>query len=313
MGAKTQYAIGIDLGGTDIKAALVTPSGEIDTVIKRTTPVESGADGIADRIAGMVHDLKADRGFTPESLTGVGIGVPGVTTPDGTVVLAPNLNWHHIPFKQILEGRLNLRVEIDNDASVAALGEARQGAGAGCDSLVLLTLGTGIGGGIVLNGQIYHGASFAAGELGHMCMEPDGPTCGCGKKGCLEALTAGPAMVRTARQALSEGRSSCLADTGDLTPEAICNAADGDDGLGRETVARSARYLGIAIANIINIISPDVIAIGGGISAAGDLLLTPILESARENTLEGMFDHTRILLATLGNNAGVLGAAHLVL
>ncbi len=307
-----QYTIGIDLGGTRIKAALINPAGEIQTKESCPTDVENGENGVADRIAELVNNLCKTNNLSPEDLAGVGIGVPGVTTAQGVVVIAPNLHWHHVPFKEILEKRLGLRVEIDNDASVAALGEAHLGVGAGCESLFLITLGTGIGGGIILNGTIHHGASFSAGEIGHMCLEPHGPVCGCGKKGCLEALTAGPAMVRFVQQALQDGQPSILSTTEDLTPEAICNAAEKGDGPAQGAVAQSTFYLGIAVANIINVISPNVIAIGGGISAAGDLLLKPIIKSAHEYTLEGMFESTRIVLATLGNDAGVMGASRLV-
>jgi glucokinase len=301
MAGHPQYAIGIDLGGGSIKGALVSADGLIEAKARYPTDVGSGEHGVADRIAELFASLRDRNGLLKGDIAGVGIGVPGVTTAAGDVIIAPNLHWRHVPFKRMLEDRIRLRVAIDNDASVAAMGEAHLGAGQGRESLFLITLGTGIGGGLVLNGGIHHGASFAAGEIGHMCMDPDGPVCGCGKKGCLEALTAGPAMVRYVRGRLSEAPSSSLTRT--LTPESICRAAEKGD----------ARYLGVAIANIINVISPDVIAIGGGIAAAGRVLLDPIVAAAREYTLEGMFDHTRILPAELGNDAGVLGASRLVL
>jgi glucokinase len=313
MAGQPQYAIGIDLGGGSIKGALVSADGRIEARNRCPTDVESGEHGVADRIAELFESLRDRNGLLTSDIAGIGIGVPGVTTAQGVVIIAPNLRWHHVPFKQILQARIKLNVEIDNDASVAAMGEAHLGAGRGCESLFLITLGTGIGGGLVLDGGIHHGASFAAGEIGHMCMDPDGPVCGCGKKGCLEALTAGPAMVRYVRRRLSEAPSSSLTHTDTLSPESICRAARKGDGLACETVAYVARYLGIAIANIINVVSPDVIAIGGGIAAAGRVLLDPIVAAAREYTLEGMFDYTRVLPAELGNDAGVMGASRLVL
>lgn len=306
------YRIGIDLGGTNIKGILVSSIGEVRAKHLCPTDTERGPNGVAESISELTDNLLSSGNLGRQDMAGVGLGVPGVTTAEGVVVLAPNLDWHHVPFKTILSDRLGVPVEIDNDASVAALGEARLGAGKGCESLVLLTLGTGIGGGIVLNGEIHHGSSFSAGEIGHVCLEPDGPVCGCGKSGCLEALAAGLAMVKYARERLENGRLSSLAGTEDLTPELICNAAAEGDDLAKEVVARVARYIGIAIANVINLVSPDIVAIGGGISAAGNLLLEPIMESARTYTLEGMFEHTRIVLATLGNDAGALGASQLV-
>ena len=313
MAGQHRHAVGIDLGGGSIKGALIAADGRIEGKARVPTDVDSGEHGVADRIAELFETLCRRHGLANDDVAGVGIGVPGVTTADGDVIIAPNLHWRRVPFKRILEERIRLRVELDNDASVAAMGEAHLGAGRGCESLFLITLGTGIGGGLVLGGGIHHGASFAAGEIGHMCMEPDGPVCGCGKKGCLEALTAGPAMVRFVRRRLPEAPPSSLSDAEPLTPEIICRAAQNGDSLAREAVAGVARYLGIAIANIINVISPDVIAIGGGIAAAGRVLLDPIEAAAREYTLEGMFDHTRILPAELGNDAGVLGASRLVL
>jgi glucokinase len=308
-----KMAIGVDLGGTAIKAALVRENGEIVAQDTGPTEAQSGEHEVAGRISDLVDRILSANQLTKEAISGIGIGVPGVTTAEGVVIIAPNLYWHHVPFRQILQDRVNVRVEIDNDANVAALAETRAGVGAGCDTLFFMTLGTGIGGGLIVNGKIHHGASHSAGEIGHMCVLPEGPTCACGKPGCLETLAAGPAMARYVRVALSEGRSCALQDPLEITPEAICRSAEAGDEVCRESVKRSAHYLGIAAANIINVISPDVIAIGGGISAAGETILDPIVESARNYSLEGMFEHTRIVLATLGNNAGSLGAAFLVL
>jgi glucokinase len=307
-------AIGIDLGGTDIKGAVVSDTGEILTQDKVPTHPETGAEGVADRITGLAEALSQKQGIPLGEMAGVGVGVPGVTRKDGTVVIAPNLEWHHVPFKQMLADRLlDASVELDNDANVAALAEARAGVGNGCESLALLTLGTGIGGGIVINGRVHHGSSYSAGEIGHMVVLPDGPPCGCGKAGCLEAISATKGMVNFARQQLDKGTPTVLSHQDRLTPKSICDAAALGDVVGQKTLAHVAKYIGIAVANLINILSPDVIAIGGGISAAGTLILDPIVDSARINTLEGMFEHTRIELAVLGNDAGSIGAAYLVM
>lgn len=308
------FAIGIDLGGTDIKGALVSPDGEILRQDRVPTEATSGADAVADRIVNLTTKLREEHGADPSDIPGIGIGVPGVTRADGAVVLAPNLDWHHVPFKTMLQERMpDFRIEIDNDANVAALAEARAGLGAGCQSLVLLTLGTGIGGGIIINGTIHHGASYSAGEVGHMTVLPNGPMCGCGKRGCLEALSATKGMVGHAQQNLDKGQSSKLTGVDPLTPKAICDAAGAGDELAMKTVNFTATYIGIAVANLLNVLSPDVVAIGGGISAAGDLLLDPIVSTARTNTLEGLFESTTIGLAKLGNDAGAIGAAFLAL
>ena len=310
-GAAEMETIGIDLGGTDIKGAVVSETGQILLQEKVPTEPEEGADGVADRIAKLAGSLCNAHGVEIGRTGGVGVGVPGVTRKDGTVVIAPNLGWHHVPFRQMLADRMTVRVELDNDANVAALAEAKAGVGAGCESLALLTLGTGIGGGIIIDGRIHHGSSYSAGEIGHMVVLPGGPVCGCGKAGCLEAISATRGMVGYAQRSLESGKTSSLSET-ELTPKSICDAAAAGDAIGRETVDHVAKYIGIAVANLINIMSPDVIAIGGGISAAGAIMLDPIIASAEANTLEGMFEHTRIELARLGNDAGSIGASLLV-
>lgn len=303
-----RVAIGIDLGGTNIKGGVVTANGESLDKQHRPTYAGQGFETVVDRIVEFVHHLRKENDVTDERLIGVGIGIPGVTTRDGVVVLAPNLGWHKVPFRDVLRDRLGVRVEVDNDANAAALAEARIGVGRGCSELVLVTLGTGIGGGIVFHGRIHHGASNSSGEIGHMTILPDGPICACGKPGCLEALASGPAMVR--RMKALRGAAP---DDDTITPQSICEDAEAGDPQALQVVNEAGRYIGIAMASIINVYSPDVIAVGGGISAAGNVILDPILESTRAYTLKGLFEHTRMELASLGNDAGYLGAAQLVL
>ncbi len=308
------FAIGIDLGGTDTKGAIVSPEGEVLRQRSIPTQASEGPSAVADRIVALADQLCTDHSATLREAVGIGVGVPGVTRADGTVVIAPNLDWNYVPIKQELSERFpDLSVEVDNDANVAALAEAKAGIGAGRQSLVLMTLGTGIGGGVVIDGAIHHGASHSAGEVGHMTIVPDGPLCGCGKQGCLEALSAAKGMISEAQRRLDAGEESALARVETLTPKAICDAAAKGDALALATVNHVAAYIGIAVANLLHVLSPDVVAIGGGISAAGDLLLEPIIASTKINTLEGLFESTTIGLARLGNNAGSIGAAFLVL
>ena len=304
-----KLAIGIDLGGTYIKGGVVTEEGESLDRQSLETDAAQGLDTVVDHIAELVESLRSANQVSDGALLGVGVGVPGVTTEEGVVILAPNLGWHGVPFREILHKKLGVHVAVDNDANVAALAEARVGIGAGCRQLVFLTLGTGIGGGVILDGRIYHGSSYSAGEVGHTCIVPDGPVCACGKPGCLEVLASGPAMVRNLRSRMGDSWDP----DNPATPESICNGAAEGDKRCAEVVAETATYIGIAVANIISVYSPEVVAIGGGISAAGDTLLTPIIESVQTNTLEGLFEHTRVQLAALGNDAGYLGAAHLIL
>ena len=310
-------AVGIDLGGTNIKTALISREGRILARDLRPTGAQDGAEAVVRHMVEGVEATAAQGGVALKDLAGVGVGVPAVISRQGVAVLAPNLHWRDFPVRAALQDHLPAPVRVDNDASVAALAEARVGSGAGCASLFFITIGTGIGGGIVFDGRLYHGASFDPGEIGHVCILPDGPLCGCGQKGCLEALSSGTAMVRDARAALAGGRRSKALDLAEgraerVTPEVICHAAQEGDGMARDIVRSAAEYLGIAVSNVIHLLSPEVIAIGGGISEAGPILLDPLIETARRRTLPGMFAHTRVVQAQLRNDAGAIGAGLLV-
>jgi len=202
---------------------------------------------------------------------------------------------------------------LENDANVAALGEQWRGAGQGSANMVMVTIGTGIGGGIVLDGRLYTGANGAAGELGHAVIEPGGPQCSCGRRGCLETLTSATAMVRMAREAMDRGVKTELSKEENLEARDIIMAARAGDRLALEIVEKAAYYLGIGLGNIINILNPDTIVIGGGVSRAGELLFEPLCRAARENCLESAGSIVRIVPAQLGNDAGFVGAAKLVL
>ena len=305
-------SVGIDLGGTNIKAALVDRQGRILARDLRPTGSQEGAKAVVRHMVDGVEAVAAQGGVPVKALAGVGVGVPAVISAQGVALLAPNLHWRDFPVRAALETCLPVRVSVDNDANVAALAEARAGSGAGCASLFFITLGTGIGGGIVLDGRVHHGASFDPGEIGHLCMRPDGPRCGCGQRGCLEALASGTAMVRDARAAIASGRPSAILRIAEaperITPEVICRAAREGDGLACDIFKAAAEYLGIAIANVIHLLSPEVIAVGGGIAEAGPLLLDPIVETARRRALPGTMEHTRVVKAQLRNDAGAIGA-----
>ena len=306
-------SIGIDLGGTNIKTALIDREGDI--IARDITPTDS-SEGVQAVVREIVDAVEATAGqgeIPVRNLVGVGVGAPAVSSDQGVVGLAPNLGWKDVPLRAILQDRLPVPVSVDNDASVAALAEARIGSGAGAASLFFITLGTGIGGGIVIRGKIHHGASFAAGEIGHVVIRPDGPLCRCGRKGCLEALSSGTAMIRDARAAIEAGRPSKITELANglirsVTPEMISRAARENDGLAREVFTTAAEHLGIAVTNIIHLLSPEVIAIGGGISEAGPVLFDPIQQTIGELTIPHMLKHTRVVKAQLGNDAGAIGA-----
>ncbi len=250
-----------------------------------------------------------------DRVAGVGIGAPGpLDRRSGTVLETPNLGWRNVPLCDMVSRELGLPVVLDNDANCAAFGEWWLGAGRGSDRLIGLTLGTGIGGGVVLDGEIYHGASDAAGEVGHMCVDFDGRLCACGSRGCVEAYASGPAIAARAVEGIANGARSALAarartDPDAVTAEAVCNAAGAGDDYAARILDETARILAVAVANLINLLNPDTIVIGGGVAAAGDLLFAPLRDEVDRRTFRSARGACRIVPAGLPATAGIVGAA----
>ena len=312
--AEQKYVIGIDLGGTFIKAALFDLQGALLEKTKLPTQAEAGPGTVVDRMALAGTSLLQEANLTTGDLLGIGIGVPGnhdFTT--GTVLFSPNLDWRHVPVKTMLESKLPVEVYLDNDANAAALGELWQGAGQGAQHMVMITVGTGVGGGLILGGRLYRGATGSAGEIGHTILLEGGPRCNCGIQGHLEALTSAPWMVKRVREALAQGQESSLTNVVNIEAKDIFKAAGEGDALAQKMVAETAKYLGMGLANLVNILNPELIVIGGGVSKAGSLLLEPIREKIKELALEVPASSVQVVRARLGNDAGSYGAAALVL
>ena len=232
------------------------------------------------------------------------------------VTEAPNLGWTDVPLVDLVSAKLGLPAMLENDAAAAAYGEMKFGAARGKRHVVYVTLGTGIGGGIIIDGRIYGGASGAAGEVGHMVLEPDGVRCNCGARGCLEALASGPAIARDAAQAAAEGRSQALADLGasqDLTAELVLEAAQQGDEVARQVIQRAGRYLGLGLIGLLNTFNPEALILGGGLLGLGDLYLKPAFDAARECGFDQILDDVIMTIAELGGRSGALGAAALML
>jgi glucokinase len=311
-----ETAVGVDLGGTNIKVGLVTASGNV--VARHATPThaDGGFSAVAVRMCDAVRECVRRAGERLESVAGVGVGSPGTIDHEaGVVCFSPNLpGWRDVPLRETLAEELGVRCVIENDANAAALAEQWLGAGKGERSLVLLTLGTGIGGGIVLDGHVWHGASGAAGEIGHMCIDPDGPQCNCGNRGCLETYASATGMVRRMREAIERGADCPLAaDPDALTARRIYEAAVGGDTAARRVVEDTGRYLGVAASNIMHALNPNVIAFSGGVTGAGEMLMGPLLREAEWRTLEQSRRGVRICFSALGDDAGILGAARSLL
>jgi len=307
-----KVTVGVDLGGTNIKAGLVRADGTVLYRMHLSTDSEKGPGGVADRIAEAVLDCVEHAEGGAAGVNGVGIGSPGpLDLKRGIVIFAPNLaGWENVPLRDMVYERTKMPCTLENDANAAALAEQWAGVGKGCDSLVIFTLGTGIGGGIVLDGKVLHGFRDVGAEIGHMSINPDGPVCGCGNKGCVEAYASATAMVRRMKEAIAAGSKTPLAEKGDaLTARDIYEAAVAGDQAARENMARTGFYLGIAIANILHILNPEVIAMSGGVSAAGDLLMDPIMDTLRERAIPASLEGVKICWASLGEDTGVIGAA----
>ena len=315
-GGTPRWIAGVDIGGTNLRAGLVPfAGGEPAVVMGGPTRAGEGAARVIARTVEMVRAAMDAVEVREEGVAGAGIGAPGPLDRErGVVIESPNLGWHEVPLQDMVAGRLGLPVAVENDANCAAYGEWWLGAGRGARRLVGLTLGTGIGGGIVLGGEIYHGASDAAGEAGHMTVHLDGRPCACGSRGCVEAYASGPAIAARAIEGLEAAGDTVLAtlvaeDPALVTSEAVCEAAAAGDGHAARILAETARILGVAVANLVHLFNPDVIVIGGGVAAAGDLLFDPLRAEVHRRAFRSAAAACRIVPAELPDTAGIIGAA----
>lgn len=311
--------LGIDLGGTTIKFGILTLEGEVqEKWAIETNTLENGRHIVSDIVESLKHRLSL-YGLTKDDFLGIGMGSPGaVDRTSKTVTGAFNLNWADTQeVGSVIEKEVGIPFFIDNDANVAALGERWVGAGANNPDVVFVTLGTGVGGGVIADGNLIHGVAGAGGEIGHMIVDPEnGFTCTCGNKGCLETVASATGVVRVARQLAEqyEGSSAIKAaiDNGDtVTSKDIFIAAEDGDKFANSVVERVSRYLGLAAANISNILNPDSVVIGGGVSAAGEFLRSHVEKYFVTFAFPQVKKSTKIKIAELGNDAGIIGAASL--
>ncbi|QWU16431.1 glucokinase [Paenibacillus sophorae] len=308
--------VGVDLGGTAIKVGICNSEGHLLHTYEGPTGTEIGVDTVIDNIEKYLRQIVADSPYEWDQLVGVGAGVAGFTNiREGIIILAPNIGFRDVPIRAILENRLNKPVKIDNDANVAALGEAWSGAGRGVDNCVCYTLGTGVGGGIIINGKVYQGFSGLAGELGHICVVPDleAIQCGCGKMGCLETVSSATGIIRMANDAVARGDRTTLATVEKIAAKEVFDAAKAGDEVALRIVNRAAFYLGKSMAAVAAVLNPEVFIIGGGVSKAGEILFEEIRRVYAQVTPEPLQKDVKIIPAQLGNDAGIVGAAGLLL
>ncbi|MFM1785890.1 MAG: hypothetical protein RLZZ108_914 [Actinomycetota bacterium] len=307
------YAIGIDIGGTKIAAALVSESGEIIRDLKVPTPAKD-SEKIADAVVDLINELASG-----QQVSAVGVAAAGfIDAERANIVYAPNLSWRNEPLKAKLEARVNLPVFIDNDANAAGWAEFRFGAGRGVKHMVMLTVGTGVGGAVVVDGHLLRGGFGIAAELGHINLVPNGEPCGCGQLGCLESYGSGTALLNAAKRLASSGDpagarlAELQADAGELTGQEVYQAIQERDAGTLALLADLGAALGRAVASLTAVLDPELVVIGGGVSATGDLLLDPIRAAYLAHLpARGFRPELRIVQAELVNDAGVVGAADL--
>lgn len=313
----TRWTVGVDFGGTNIKCGIVDSRGRVARTLSVPTSQCAMPRAFIDGVARAVNTLARGRGIRTSQLRGVGIGAPGlIDAARGIVHSLVNVpGWHDVPLARRLSARLRAPVCVENDANLVALGEYRFGAGRGAHSLLCLTLGTGVGGGLVCDGRLYRGVSGSAGEIGHMVVDRGGARCGCGRRGCLEALVGTAAILRLGRQALRLGSPKLRAlvrREGRLMPRLIGRAARSGEMQAQRVWQEIGRRLGIGLANLVNLLNPDCIVLGGGIANNWSSFYPAMMKTLRADAMDVPGRAVRVLRGRLGDEAGILGAAVLV-
>jgi glucokinase len=310
--------LGCDLGGTNLRAAVVdVENGEVLHQMSIPTLAREGHDAVMRRMAGLFLQVIQSAGMQKDGIGGIGIGVPGVLDLEkGETLFLPNLpgTWPHVPLGDTITHLTGLPTALLNDVRSITNGEWRFGAGRGVDTVAVFAVGTGIGGGMVINGQLHLGIGGTGGELGHTVIDFNGPRCGCGNKGCVEAFASGPAIAAMGMKAVSQGLTTsigelCGYDLNRITPALIAKAAEAGDELAKEIYEKAGFYIGIAVSNICSSIGPRRIIIGGGVAQAGALLLDPIRRTIRERVHIMPVEQVEVVPSLLGDNAGVIGVA----
>lgn len=317
----THYIVAVDLGGTQIRAALCDPQGQIYRRVAKLTRASEGPEAVLARIKESIAE--AMEGVGPDAVSGIGIGAPGPLDPDaGMILAAPNLpGWVNVPLRNLISAHFGKPTFLGNDANVAGLAEATYGAARGVKDMVYLTISTGIGSGIIVGGRLLLGARGLAAEAGHMVIKLDGPKCGCGNRGCLEALAAGPAISRDVVGRLKAGKGSKSSkvlklvggDLNQVDARVIGEAAAAGDKLAVNAFRRAGKYLGLGIVNLLHLFNPRMVVLGGSVTKAGPLLFDPMWEMLRARAMPGYLEGLAVVPAALGDDVGLLGALALAI
>lgn len=309
----SRYVFGVDIGGTTVKLGLFNVEGELLEKWEIPTRTQENGSLILPDIARSIEEKISEKQIAREDVAGVGAGAPGPIDSEGVVHKAVNLGWDVFSIRKTLEELVNLPVMAGNDANVAALGEMWKGGGQGSKDLVMVTLGTGVGGGIITNGRVLTGAGGAGGEIGHIHVnDSEEESCNCGNKGCLEQYASATGITRLAMRKLAESSSESLLRQGEVSAKTVFDAVKRGDALAMEVAEEFGKYLGDGLSVIAGVVNPDTIVLGGGVSKAGEVLIDYVKPHYQKNVFHGSRD-ARFVLATLGNDAGIYGAARLVL
>ena len=310
----SDMVIGVDLGGTNVSSGIVDNQGFISHQAKLPISGSNSNQEVINRLVACIR--KTIDSFGRDRIIGIGVGTPGLINEEtGTVIYAPNVpGWEDLPLQSILQKRMNLPVAIENDTNAAAIGEHWVGGAVGYSNIICLTLGTGVGGAIIQNNNVWRGSNGAGGEIGHMTVVQNGRKCGCGAPGCLEAYASGSAIANQVRDQLRSGRESILtdlvgSDLEQIDTAMIAAAASQGDSLSQKTMKRSATYLGIAVSSLINLLNPQLVVIGGGVIKAGNLIFDPIHVEVARRAYIWSANLVKIVPAKLGDDAGIIGAA----
>ncbi len=314
-----KVAIGVDLGGTNIRAGIVDAGGRILSRIENSTSVQNGKDTVIERLIEGIKSLKDDARSKALEVSVIGLGAPGIISVEkGIIAISPNLpDWVNVPLRDIVEEKSGIHVVLENDTNAWAFGEKWVGEGRGLQDFIMITLGTGVGGGIIHKGEILHGADGMAGEIGHMTVNPEGPKCGCGNNGCLEVYASARGITDRAIRAIESGGETKLREITEgniykINSEMVYQAAKEGDSLARDIIREMGRYLGIGIASLINIFNPEGIIIGGGVKDAWDLFIEPLKKEVHVRAFSIPAEKARIIRSTI-SDGGILGAAGIAL
>lgn len=301
----------VDLGGTSLRAAVVNADGRLSGFVAYATEAARGPDAVIDRIVAALHDSLTRASTDLSELAAVGIGAPGpLDWATGVIHEAPNLpGWHEVPLADRVAQAVGLPTFLENDANAAALAESQYGVAQGAQNMLYITVSTGVGGGLILNGELWHGAYGSAGEFGHMTVDFEGPLCACGNRGCIEAIAAGPDIAAWVAKQIAAGQSSRLSSQSDLTGRDVVEAARRGDALAVSALDRAGRAVGFGIINVAHLVNLDMVVVGGGIANAGALLFDPIRATVRQHLLESTAPTLRVEPWSLGEDVGLLGAA----